>query len=231
MTQPALSEFTDKLASAGFLLLGGFCPKPNEIVPTLMSGQPTAHLLLIGSTGPSLWPAFSQSPEFLDGNPDPMDRYTQRILGSIAAENGYDPIFPFEGPPYHPFQQWALRCGSFSQSPLGPLAHEDYGPWLGFRAAFQSSEKATNLPPSSGSAGPCDTCNDKPCLSSCPVSAISLDTGYDVPRCQAHLTSDETATCWSGCLARIACPFGMEHRQSTKNARFHMESFVGLSGL
>lgn len=227
MTQPALAELTEQLAGAGFLLLGGFPATPDDHLPKLASGQTAAQLLMIGSTGPSLWPTFSQSPEFLDGSPNPMDRYTRRILNQIASKNGFDPVFPFDGPPYHPFQQWALKCGGFSQSPLGPLTHQDYGPWLGFRAAFLSGNSLKISPPISSPNGPCDTCHDKPCLNACPVSAISLETGYDVPRCQAHLRSDQTAACWSGCLARHACPFGQDHRQSADNARFHMESFVG----
>ncbi len=228
MTGPALAELTDKLAGAGFLLLGGFDPGTSDSLPTLSAGDPAASLLLVGSTGPSLWPVFSQSPEYQDGVNEPLDRYTKRVLGRIAADNGHDVVFPFEGPPYYPFQQWALRCGGFSQSPLGPMVHATYGPWLGFRAAFISADR-TPIQDPSNSAGPCETCSEKPCLSVCPVSAISLENGYDVPRCQSHLRSSEMVDCWSGCLARKACPFGAEHGQEPENARFHMKSFLGLS--
>lgn len=228
MTRPALDELSEDLASAGFLLLGGFNPGVDDSLPRLASGQSAAQLLMIGSTGPSIWPKLIASPEFRDGRKDPLDRYTHRALCQIATKYGYDALFPFKGPPYHPFQQLALKCGGFSQSPLGPLAHEDYGPWLGFRAAFLSAEPSVDRPLGNNASGPCEGCPDKPCLTACPVSAISLQTGYDVARCQNHLRSFADAACWSGCLARMACPFGTDHKQTSENARFHMESFARL---
>ncbi|WP_299478707.1 hypothetical protein [uncultured Roseibium sp.] len=218
----------EDLSAAGFLALGAFEPDTADNLPDLGAGKTTKVLLLIGSTGPSLWPAFSNSDEFSDGNPHPLDRYTKRELSRIAASHGCAPLFPFEGPPYYPFQQWALKCGGFSQSPLGVLAHQDFGPWTGFRAAFLSSQPIAGLDQNT-TAGPCETCLDKPCLSACPVNAISVETGYNVPACKAHLETGSDMKCWSGCLARHACPFGSSHKPHPDTARFHMESFVGLA--
>lgn len=227
MTEPALAHLQDDLAAAGFLFLGGFRPLPGDGVPDISGGAAAQSLLLIGSTGPSLWHPFTSSPEYRDGAPHPMDRYTKRELSRLAAAHGLDVLFPFEGPPYFPFQQWALRCGGFSQSPLGVLAHETYGPWTGFRAAFLSAAPVIDLDPSRD-AGPCETCHDKPCLSACPVNAISVETGYDVRACKGHLQQSAEIACWSGCLARHACPFGEDHKPHPDTARFHMTSFVGL---
>ncbi|MES0812851.1 hypothetical protein ABLO27_25385 [Roseibium sp. SCPC15] len=229
MKEPAAVELTDSLAAAGFLCLGGFEPGPDDLVPDRADGCPVKSLLLIGSTGPSLWPFLSQSPEHRDGKPDPLDRYTRRVLWDLATGNGFDVLFPFDGPPYHPFQQWALRCGGFSQSPLGVLAHTDYGPWTGFRAAFLSSDPESDAA-ASLAPGPCETCHDKPCLGACPVDAITMTNGYDVPKCRYHLRLESTTECWSGCLARQACPFGTEHRQDADTANLHMKSFIGLTG-
>ncbi|POF30587.1 hypothetical protein [Roseibium marinum] len=225
MTGPA-AELTENLAAAGFLRLGGFHPAPDLPVPVLSAGRPAQSLVLIGSTGPAVWPVFMKSPEYADGKPDPLDRYTKRVLSECAARHGFEALFPFEGPPYHPFQQWALKCGGFSPSPLGVLAHGTFGLWAGFRAAFLS---AARLPEASAMAedGPCPTCADKPCLSACPVNAITLENGYDVPACRAYLAADPASDCWSGCLARRACPFGAPHRQAAETAGFHMKSFAG----
>ena len=227
MTGPALAHLQDDLAAAGFLLLGGFRPFPADGVPDISGGAAAQSLLLIGSTGPSLWHQFVSSPEYRDSLPHPMDRYTKRELSRLSGAHGCESLFPFEGPPYFPFQQWALRCGGFSQSPLGVLAHEEYGPWTGFRAAFLSAETVVGLD-AAGDAGPCETCHDKPCLTACPVNAISAATGYNVPACKDHLQKDRTISCWSGCLARHACPFGAEHTPHPDNARFHMTSFIGM---
>jgi len=229
MTTPAAAKLTEDLAAAGFLCLGGFEPGAGDGVPDISGGSAVTNLLLIGSTGPSLWPSFRTTPEFADPAPHALDRYTKRALSQIAADHRYEVLFPFEGPPYFPFQQWALKCGGFSQSPLGVLAHAQYGPWTGFRAAFLTSEPVIATPAPTVS-GPCETCFDKPCVTACPVDAISPETGYDVPACKTHLASDPAIACWSGCLARHACPYGGDHKPSPETARFHMESFVGLWG-
>lgn len=226
MSDPALAKLNDDLAAAGFLLLGSFEPSATDGVPDISDGRPARGLCLIGSTGPSLWGPLTSAPEYRDGAPHPMDRYTKRELTRLAAGHGLDALFPFEGPPYFPFQQWALKCGGFSQSPLGVLAHETYGPWTGFRAAFLSAERVIDKQ-SSGDSGPCEACRDRPCLTACPVSAISVETGYDVAACKDHLKNGREIACWSGCLARHACPYGQDHKPHPENALFHMRSFTG----
>jgi len=227
MTGPAAAALTERLAAAGFLCLGGFDAGTGTGLPAVAGGKPARSLLLIGSTGPSIWPELSKSPEASDDRPDPLDRYTKRVLSEIAGLEGLGVVFPFEGPPYHPFQQWAKRCGGFSQSPMGVLAHHAYGPWTGFRAAFLSAAPLA-LTPETGAEGPCEACVDKPCISACPAGALSAEAGYDVPKCRDHLAVSRDLDCWSGCLARRACPFGRNHQQDPANARFHMESFAGL---
>ncbi len=226
MTGPA-AALEEHLAAAGFLCLGGFAPRAGDRVPPLPGGSQPGGLYLIGSTGPGLWPHLISSPEFADGLRDPMDRYTRRFLSTLASQTGFEPVFPFEGPPYHPFQQWAMKCGSFSQSPIGVLAHRTYGVWAGFRAVFLSPDAFEDAAPPD-THGPCGSCAAKPCLTACPVGAFSIDTGYDVPKCRTHLKSDRTRPCWSGCLARTSCPVGQEHRPAPETAGFHMESFLGI---
>jgi hypothetical protein len=227
MNGPAAAELTKRLAAAGFLCLGGFNTADHGDLPGLASGASARSLLLIGSTGPSIWPKLRTSPEASDGTADPLDRYTRRVLTEIGTSEDFGVVFPFDGPPYHPFQQWAKRCGGFSQSPMGVLAHRDFGPWTGFRAAFLS-EVPLEIADGAGSPGPCESCTDKPCISACPAKALSAAAGYDVPRCRNYLKANPNADCWSGCMARRACPYGAEHHQDPANARFHMESFIGL---
>lgn len=227
MDLPAATRLSKKLVAAGFLGLGGFHPEPGDAVPDIPGQGPAATVLMIGSAGPALWAAFTASPEYSDTRPDPLDRFTRRALAGLAGDFGLLALFPFDGPPYFPFQRWALRCGGFSQSPLGVLAHHRYGPWAGLRAAFLSSESFGRFE-KAGADGPCPTCVEKPCIAACPVGAISLETGYDVPGCRDHMRSQPDADCWSGCLARRACPFGIDDRQSPENARYHMENYVRL---
>ncbi len=227
MNAPAASRFSEKLVAAGFLLVGGFQPEETDHVPETGGGSAPKTLLIVGSTGPGLWPTFKAAPEAEDGKPDPMDRYTRRVLSELAADFDFEPLFPFDGPPYHPFQKWALKCGGFSQSPFGLLTHIIYGPWAGLRAALLSADDL-DIPTRLDTPGPCVTCKEKPCLTACPVDAIQLDTGYDIPRCLEYLGSTPDAGCWTGCRARKACPIDQSHAPDAANGRFHMKSFVGF---
>ncbi|MBA5778663.1 hypothetical protein H2509_16150 [Stappia sp. F7233] len=221
------TRLSKALARARFIALGGFHPEPEDRVPPCGSTlRPTRTLLLIGSAGSALFDAFSASPEASDGKPDPLDRYTARLLRDIADEFGFTPVFPFDGPPWHPFQAWAMRAGSFSPSPVGVLCHATFGPWAAFRAAFLSPERFGTFE-ANGAPGPCPSCEGKPCIAACPADALSLEAGYDVPRCREHLKANRDATCHTGCLARRACPIGREFAQTERHAGFHMKAFCG----
>jgi hypothetical protein len=185
-------------------------------------------LVLIGNAGPALWDAFSRERR---DEPEPMDNWTRRKVYEIAIELGANVLFPFDGPPYLPFQKWALACDTVYPSPVGTLIHPVYGLWHAYRAALLFKDKiALPSPPESPARNdeksPCATCADKPCLSTCPVSAFSPDT-YDVPACAAHLGSPAGGPCRTdGCLARRACPVGRAYTYGPQQMGFHMDSFL-----
>lgn len=215
-------------ARAGFRLLGGFAATPADHLPDIADGRPARALTLVGSLSDELFTPFRESPEAEDDRPDPLDRYTRRVLGGIARKLGHGIVFPFEGPPYFPFQRWALRTGGFSPSPMGVLAHHAFGPWIGLRAALLSPEPVAA--PDAAEPGPCGSCLEKPCISACPAGALTdalPPASYDVPRCLAHLRAVPDAACRRGCLARRACPFGRDHAQSAEVAALHMAAFLG----
>lgn len=214
-----------ELEEFGLVVLGSFCPNNEDGIPKLHSGASAQSISLIGNAGSLIWPHFNRGWQDFSST-DPLDHWIESVLGEIAARNDLDVAFPFKGPPYLPFQRWAMKTGGFSQSPLGVLVHPVYGPWFAFRGAFLSSEKhetADKVP----SNGPCETCEEKPCLSACPVAAISLDKGYDVAACRSHLKSKPEVSCLQGCEARCACPVGTAFRYKVDHARFHMDAFVG----
>ena len=175
-------------------------------------------LVLIGPAEPAFWPLFAQSPEMQDGQDDPLDRWSKRIVGAIAANVGGAAYFPSDGPPFLPFYTWALRSGQVWASPIGFLVHEDAGLWVSFRAAIWLPAPA----PVIAAVQPCQTCA-APCTSACPVDAFA--DGYDAAACKAHINGPDTADCVArGCAARRACPVGQDRRLPAQ-ARFHMESF------
>ncbi len=204
------------LASRGVLRL-----EPSERIGVLAS---TRSLLLLGMVGAEQWLGFATSPEALDGLPHPLDRWSRRVVGALAEQLGVVAIYPFEGPPYWPFQAWARRAEPLSPSPLGLLIHPSFGLWHGYRGAL-AFETEIDAPAFDAAPGPCESCIERPCLDACPVGAFS-SAGYDVAACAAHLAAPAGRDCMeNGCRARRACPIGREHAHSPEQARFHMRAF------
>ena len=213
-----IAELEAGLAAHGLSLLGGFAPEPGDAVP----GDP-ATVLLVGNVGSAVYPHLQAAPE--RNGPQPLDRWTRRVVAEVAAPLGAVCLFPFDGPPFHPFQRWAIRAdGRFSTSPLGLLIHERYGLWAALRAALLL-DRPVALPRLEATGSPCRSCAGRPCLTTCPVGAFRPD-GYQVAACRAHLGTLSGQDCMmGGCLARRACPVGREHTYERPHAAFHMRAF------
>ena len=202
------------LSAHGLILRGGFHPEPEE--PGL---EQAGTVLLVGHAGPAMWAAFEPH---LDGAPDPLNRWTVRVIEPLAQAFAARALYPF-GEPHWPFQRWAQRAEGLHPSPLGLLIHPEYGLWHAWRAALAFSERLP-LPARRDAPSPCESCADKPCLSACPVGAFS-STGYEVTACAAHLSSAAASCRELGCHARDACPIGRVWRYPEAHIRFHMAAF------
>jgi len=219
-----LSDLTALLTAAGLCFRGGFQPVAGDGLPALENGAIPATLILVGDIGGRLWPVFSQSTEANDGAPHPLDRWTRRIVDGIAQRAGAVPLYPFGGPPYWPFQRWAQRAETVFPSPLGILIHPEHGLWHAYRAALLFAETIA-LPPLPAAQSPCESCAEKPCLSTCPVGAFSA-SGFDAGACTGHIAAPAGRPCMDGgCLARNACPIATELRYPPPQLRFHMAAF------
>ncbi|GAB5467786.1 MAG: 4Fe-4S dicluster domain-containing protein [Rhodospirillales bacterium] len=190
----------------------------------------TRWLLLLGAVGGSIWPTFSAAPEVRDGAANPLDRWSRRVIEGLAGELGAAPLFPFGGPPFLPFQRWAKLAEGLQSSPLGLLIHPRHGLWHAYRGALAFGAVPDDWQPEAAPAvSPCESCETRPCLSACPVSAFS-STGYDVAACQGHLRSDAGQPCMTGsCLARRACPVAADLAYSPAQMGFHMQAFRGAN--
>lgn len=212
------------LRGQGLIPRGGFHPEERDGVPPLSDGRPTRTLLLAGNAGPGMWQAFSAAPGF-HTTPDPLDRWGEDVLNALAAQMNARALFPFGGPPHLPFVAWAKRAEAVAESPLGILVHPDYGLWHAYRGALAFAE-TIDLPPRDTRPRPCDSCVDKPCLSTCPVGAFTGES-YEVQSCAHHIAAPAGAACMeNGCGARLACPVGRGYVYSPAQARFHMEAFL-----
>jgi len=183
----------------------------------------TENRVLIG-TGAEWWPVFMDSPEYRSKVADPVDTWSKRVLGSIAADVGAQAVFPSDGPPYAPFIAWALGTGRFWQSPTGMMIHDSAGLMISLRCALEFIEEFESVP---AGTDPCASCEGKPCLGACPVNALGADHPYDVPVCKSYLDTAQGADCMTGgCLVRRACPVSQHFDRPAAQSAFHMRAFA-----
>ena len=206
--------------------MGTFHPNASDRLPPEVQ-----TLVLLGPAEQGFWAHFTHSPEACDGQPNPMDRWSTRVIGKIAEQLGHDtqPLFPFGGKPFHPFYSWALRSGRAFAAPVHFLVHDTAGLHVSYRGALALTARLDIAPPNA--ASPCYGCAQKPCLTACPVQALGpinagRPTGYNVDVCQTHLGTAEGQACMDGgCLARGACPVSQRYGRLAAQSSFHMRQF------
>ena len=209
------------LALHGLRLRGGFCPGPGDGAPPLDDGRPVRTLYLVGHAGPAMWAAFRATAPTGD---HPLDGWSRRVLDEVAQQFGGRALLPGDGPPWLPFQRWAQAADTVYPSPIGILIHPEFGLWHGYRGALAFAD-ALPLPSPDPRPSPCDSCAERPCLSTCPVAAFGPE-GYDVPACTGHLAGPAGADCIeTGCRARRACPVGRDYHYPEGQAAHHMAAF------
>lgn len=230
------SRLEQALAAHGLRLRGGFVPAAADALPALPGGAAAAVVWLVGQVGSEPWPNFVASGFAHDGRPDPLDRWSKSVGTALAAAEGGCAIFPSDGPPWFPFQQWASRAEPVATSPLMLLIHPEYGLWHAYRFALVLPtllpEDAAGLADTARPAATdvCARCDGQPCLQACPVQAFT-GTLYRVDACAGHLHGAAGADCMQGgCLARRACPVGAELRYIPDHAAFHMAAFAQRHG-
>jgi len=207
------NRVADLASQHGISLLGGLHPDREKTV------------LMLGYGGPEMWQVFAKSVEYSDGSDDPMDRWSERVITNIANELGATAYFPFGGPPYHPFIQWAKQAEPLWSSPIGMSIHAERGLWSSWRGALGFDQRI-ELPKTPDNEQPCISCSDQSCLSACPVDAFE-GGNYDTAACAAYLQTDAGQDCLgNGCLARRACPVGQRFAHIPDQATFHMGRFL-----
>ncbi|MEW2915489.1 ferredoxin [Ruegeria sp. ANG10] len=177
-------------------------------------------LILLGA-GQSFWPTLKSAPEWQGDHP--VDRWSTRVVGQLARDLGAEAHFPFGGPPYAPFIDWALKSGRTFSSPVGALVHDTVGMMISYRGALHFNEEFT-IPEVPGTS-PCINC-PAPCTQTCPVGALNRDSFYDVEACHTHLSTVAGQTCMTGgCLARMSCPLSVGAGREAEQSAHHMKAF------
>jgi len=208
-----LAEIEHRLTPHYLTVMGGF---HTGLPPGLQT------VLLISPAEPGFWPHFKSSAEWQDGKPDPMDRWSQRVLSGVACDIGAQALFPFGSPPWHPFYQWAIGSGHAFVSPVRLLVSAGSGLFTSYRGALGFAEIVQLSPPT---PRPCNSCAAQPCLSACPVGALTAK-GYDLPCCHAFLDTEDGFDCMNnGCAVRRACPVSLSYARLSEQSAYHMRQF------
>ncbi len=209
-----LDSIETRLAGNYLTVLGGFVCKDDDGLPA-----GTRTLILIGPGESGYWDHVRAQPEWV--GPNPIDRWSRRVIGQLACDLGAKALFPFGGPPWHPFHRWALRSGQVWESPVRLLVHANQGLMVSFRGALALKEVVTLR---AAPDDPCAPCS-KPCLEACPVGALA-GGGYDLPRCHGYLDSTAGADCMGqGCAVRRACPLSQRYARIAEHSAYHMRQF------
>lgn len=179
-----------------------------------------SRLVIIGNAGARFWHALQSAGPSPD---DPIDSFSSdttqlfcsRYLRDAACEMIYPGSFPI------PLQRIGALLGWGEVSPLGIGISNEYGLWFAYRAAFFTTAE---LPLSEKSRGAmaCDNCLDKPCISHCPASAVNAGAPFDISTCIDFRLS-ENSPCVNRCLARQACPVGVEYRYPEEMVQYIYE--------
>jgi hypothetical protein len=198
-------------------VFGAFHPTAEDAAPDRIG-----TLILFGPHEPGFWDHVTGEPEFSDDAPDPIDRWSERVISDLATRLQGLALFPFGGPPYQPFQRWAVASGRAWVSPVGLLVHDHAGLMVSYRGGIALEDRIA-LPPAG--TRPCDTCTTQPCLAACPVGAISSQ-GYELGICHTYLDSKAGRSCLTGgCAVRVACPAGRAYARRPEQSAYHMRQF------
>ncbi len=207
----------DAVQAEGLIVMGAFYPRLVE------SKQLDSGTLVLLGAADAFWPVLKASTEWQDDQSDPVDRWSTRVIGRLSEMLGAQPYFPFGGPPYAPFIDWALKSGRTFSSPVGALLHDTVGMMISFRGALHFRGEFS-IPDVSG-VSPCTTC-PAPCTTACPVGALNAAEFYNVDACHSHLSTIEGQACMTGgCLARRACPLSVGSGRLPEQSAHHMRAF------
>ena len=183
-------------------------------------------LILLGQGGSRLW-------EFIEATASSSDTRFDDVSGALAEQfvtdhlGGADWEVVYPGRAVLPLGRLAELAGWGRPAPLGLTINAEFGLWTAHRIAFLVDAHVPQLA-ANPTDHPCDTCVDKPCVTACPVGAVDATTGFDIDTCAAFRI-EEDSVCAHQCLARLACPVGIEHQYGAEQMAYHYES--GLASI
>lgn len=186
-------------------------------------------IVVIGNGGAEMWRALSRhvakNPGWWD-RANPLDEFTRevierKVVGVVRARGvRCSPVYPFMSDARTlNFIELGKIAGIAGPSILGVTVHPVYGPWIAFRAALLVDEEIDS-PGEALGFDPCPRCTTRSCLPACPAGAVSVESGWDIPKCLTHRVEVES-DCAPRCHARAGCVLGPEHRYPDDELAYH----------
>lgn len=175
------------------------------------------QLILLGHGGKAFWSALKNSPINTD---NPVDDFSIDIVRQLFATKLSNHCFQiiYPGPPTVPLQTLGELAGWHNRSPFMVGINAQWGSWFAYRVAILADTQL-DCTPTIAAKSPCLTCSDKPCISSCPATAITAEH-FDIRRCTDY-RSLQSSPCIDKCISRISCPVKEEHRYSEEQINYH----------
>lgn len=210
------------LPAAALEILDERCPQARQY----------SQLILIGHGGKVFWEALKATGVDLSRQEEqhPVDNFTvstvQQFMHEEHADCAYQIIYP--GTYTISLQELGKLAGWHHSSPFMVGINPTFGSWFAYRAVVLAN---TNLALSAPiiCASPCDSCEDKPCISACPAQA--LDAGeFHLLKCVSY-RQEEASVCKNTCVARRRCPVAIEHRYSEEQMQYHYGRSMRVIGI
>jgi hypothetical protein len=187
----------------------------------------TRSIIVIGNGGGAFWGSLKQHADKHPGwmaRDNPLDDFTRVVIERDIAPTltglTHAIIYPFiSNAPTLNFMEAGKAAGLSGPSIIGVVVHPTYGPWIAFRAAILLNEPI-DQPGKAYGFDPCPSCTARTCISACPAEAVSVASGWDIPKCLTHRVEVETV-CAPRCHARAGCVLGPEHRYPEDELAYH----------
>ncbi|MDX1416311.1 MAG: hypothetical protein R3293_19085 [Candidatus Promineifilaceae bacterium] len=184
------------------------------------------RLVLVGHGGRRMWEELQRVGM---ETADPIDHYsislTQQFIDNYLDAQPVFWLYP-NRPYIIPLQQLGALGGWSYASPLGSGISPVFGVWFAYRAAFLTHAQLPIII-QDPKPSPCASCDDKPCIMTCPAKAVEQER-FDIHACVNHRLQ-ANSTCADRCLARMACPYFPNHQYSLEQIQYHYSrSLTGL---
>jgi hypothetical protein len=175
------------------------------------------QLILLGHGGRTMWDGLQQSD--IDSD-HPVDDYSIQCVEQFFADEHPQQQYKILYPGTHRvgLQQLGKLAGWHHPSPFWVGVNNEWGSWYAYRVVVLANSNFTTTSRVE-SESPCDSCDDKPCISICPANALT-ESNFDVKQCSAYRLQ-ENSNCSHQCLSRLRCPVGKEHRYSREQIEYH----------